>query len=122
MFDERIWRPFSKPKKNLQLTKEQQEKLDEEEEDDESRIPTKFGLPKHCTIFLGCTSNLFCTVVRDTICAMAKDKLFDVLVVSGGAFEIDIQRALDPSSVVVVENAFDSSFEQLAIFRARYLF
>ena len=59
------------------------------------------GMPPHCTIFVGCTANIFATGVRHSLATLASRRLFDVLVVSGGAFELDLQHALDPASFVV---------------------
>jgi deoxyhypusine synthase len=47
-----------------------------------------------CTIFLGCTANLLGTGVRESLRFLCKHKLVDALVVSGGAVEHDIRRAL----------------------------
>jgi deoxyhypusine synthase len=69
--------------------------------DDEDAGPTRFGLPPHCTVFVGVASNIFLSGARESLALMARHRFFDVLVVSGGAFEFDIQRALDPASVRV---------------------
>ena len=50
------------------------------------------------TIFLGVTSNLFATGVRECICFLLRHKLIDHVVVSGGAMEHDLRRLLEPSA------------------------
>ncbi len=73
---------------------------------------TYFGLPEHCTVYVGAVSNIFLSSVRESLAMMARHRFLDVLVVSGGGFEFDLQRALDPDSVRVV--GFDAGSKQAA--------
>ena len=95
LFNESIWK--------------RKKKQNDDDDDDDSLTLTELGLPQHCTIFVGCTANLFASCVRESLAKLAKDRLFDILVVSGGAFELDLQRALDPTSVFESSSSSSSS-------------
>ncbi|XP_074552660.1 deoxyhypusine synthase [Halichoeres trimaculatus] len=53
-------------------------------------VETKLG----CTIFLGYTSNLISSGVRESICYLAQHKMVDVLVTTAGGIEEDIIKCL----------------------------
>lgn len=52
-----------------------------------------------CTIFLGYTSNLVSSGVRENICFLAKNKLIDVIVTSAGGVEEDLIKCLGDTGV-----------------------
>lgn len=52
-----------------------------------------------CTIFLGYTSNLISSGVRETICFLVKHKLVDALVTSAGGVEEDLIKCLGDTGV-----------------------
>ena len=58
---------------------------------DDDTVPAKDA---RCTIYLGCTANLFGTGVRESLRFLCRNKLLDALVVSGGSIEHDIRRCL----------------------------
>lgn len=83
-----------------------------------------FGVPEHCTVYVGATSNLFLSpACRDSLFLIAKQRFMDALVVSGGAFEFDIQQALDPDSVKVCtfqqQPAPVETYGNIAVFRSQ---
>jgi deoxyhypusine synthase len=48
------------------------------------------------TIFFGYTSNIVSSGLRDVICYLAKNKLIDIIVTTGGGIEEDIIKCLKP--------------------------
>ncbi|KAL0266150.1 UNVERIFIED_CONTAM: hypothetical protein PYX00_011866 [Menopon gallinae] len=54
-------------------------------------------------IFLGCTSNIISSGLRDTVAHLARNKLVDVMVISGGGVEEDIIKTLFPHKVASFE-------------------
>lgn len=52
-----------------------------------------------CTIFLGYTSNLVSSGVRETICFLVKNKLVDAIVASAGGVEEDLIKCLGDTGV-----------------------
>lgn len=52
-----------------------------------------------CTIFLGYTSNLVSSGVRETICFLVKNKLVDAIVTSAGGVEEDLIKCLGDTGV-----------------------
>lgn len=52
-----------------------------------------------CTIFLGYTSNLVSSGIRETICFLTKHKLIDVIVTSAGGVEEDLIKCLGDTGV-----------------------
>ncbi|CAI5983054.1 unnamed protein product [Closterium sp. NIES-64] len=63
----------------------------EEEKDPAFRAGVK------CKIFLGFTSNLMSSGLRETLCFLAKHKLVDVMVTTAGGIEEDIIKCLAPT-------------------------
>ncbi|KAH6558608.1 hypothetical protein KP509_1Z054800 [Ceratopteris richardii] len=63
----------------------------EEERDPQFRESIK------CKIFLGFTSNMISSGVRETICFLAKNKMVDVIVTTAGGIEEDLIKCLAPS-------------------------
>ncbi|KAM8724208.1 deoxyhypusine synthase-like [Acanthopagrus schlegelii] len=61
-------------------------------EDDPSNCPCL----RSCTIFLGYTSNLISSGVRETIRYLAEHKMVDVLVTTAGGIEEDLIKCLGP--------------------------
>eukprot|EP01134_Creolimax_fragrantissima_P005560 CFRG5560T1 len=67
--------------------------------DDEDMRDPEVRKHVRCTIFLGFTSNLISSGVRETICYLAKNKMVDVMVSSAGGVEEDFIKCLAPTYV-----------------------
>jgi deoxyhypusine synthase len=67
------------------------EPLGEDEEDSEDRKDRK------CKIFLGYTSNLISSGLREVFCFLAKNRMVDVIVSSAGGIEEDFIKCLAPT-------------------------
>lgn len=67
------------------------EALGADEDDDGERAQRK------CKIFLGYTSNLISSGLRETFCFLAKNRLVDVIVSSAGGIEEDFIKCLAPT-------------------------
>jgi deoxyhypusine synthase len=61
-------------------------------------IPPATDTAIAATLYLGVTSNLFGTGVRDSVAFLAQHRLIDVIVVTGGGPEHDVRRTLSPGS------------------------
>ena len=68
----------------------------EEDENDEEKDPA-FRAEKRCKIFLGFTSNLISSGVREQLKYLIKNKMIDVLVTTAGGVEEDLIKALAPT-------------------------
>ena len=62
-----------------------------EEEDEEAKDP-EYRANVKCTIFLGYTSNMISSGVRETIRYLVQHKLVDCLVTTAGGVEEDIMK------------------------------
>jgi hypothetical protein len=65
-------------------------------EDDDIPDPAERA-EKRCKIFLGYTSNLISSGLRETFCFLAKHRLVDVIVSSAGGIEEDFIKCLAPT-------------------------
>ncbi|CAI5497947.1 unnamed protein product [Closterium sp. Naga37s-1] len=63
---------------------------------EEERDPA-FRSSVRCKIFLGFTSNLMSSGLRETFCFLAKHKLVDVIVTTAGGIEEDVIKCLAPT-------------------------
>ncbi|MCO5595132.1 hypothetical protein L7F22_049170 [Adiantum nelumboides] len=63
---------------------------------DEHKDPS-FRANVKCKVFLGFTSNMISSGVRETICFLAKNKMVDVIVTTAGGIEEDLIKCLAPS-------------------------
>lgn len=61
-------------------------------------IPPATDAAIAATLYLGVTSNLFGTGVRESVAFLAQHRLIDVIVVTGGGPEHDVRRTLSPGS------------------------
>eukprot|EP00124_Ichthyophonus_hoferi_P001274 Ihof_evm11s62 gene=Ihof_evmTU11s62 len=68
------------------------------ETDDDMKDP-KVRENVRCKIFLGYTSNLISSGIRETFCHMAKNRMIDVVVSSAGGIEEDFIKCLAPTYV-----------------------
>ncbi|CAI5521653.1 unnamed protein product, partial [Closterium sp. Naga37s-1] len=66
------------------------------DETEEERDPA-FRSSVRCKIFLGFTSNLMSSGLRETFCFLAKHKLVDVIVTTAGGIEEDVIKCLAPT-------------------------
>lgn len=71
------------------------EPVQEDENDDEKDLA--FRAQKRCKIFLGFTSNLISSGVREQLKFLMKYKMIDVLVTTAGGVEEDLIKALAPT-------------------------
>ncbi|KNC87524.1 deoxyhypusine synthase [Sphaeroforma arctica JP610] len=67
--------------------------------DDEELEDIKLREQVRCTIFLGFTSNLISSGVRETLCYLTRNKMVDAMVSSAGGVEEDFIKCLAPTYV-----------------------
>ncbi|CAI5511416.1 unnamed protein product, partial [Closterium sp. Naga37s-1] len=70
--------------------------LPKPDDTEEERDPA-FRSSVRCKIFLGFTSNLMSSGLRETFCFLAKHKLVDVIVTTAGGIEEDVIKCLAPT-------------------------
>lgn len=63
------------------------------------------GSDTHATIYVGAMANLFATGCRECLRFLVQNSLIDVIVVSGGALEHDIRRAISPECYTIAQYA-----------------
>nr|CAG4635519.1 EOG090X07TT [Artemia franciscana] len=78
------------------MIKKRKEPLPEDKADDHEKDPF-IRRRSNCTIFLGYTSNMISSGVRETLCFLAKNRLVDCIVTSAGGVEEDLIKCLAPT-------------------------